>query len=173
MHENSCFLCIFACLCFLLIRQTTLPLPKRENSCFLCIFACPGFFIDETDNTALVHALKFLFHLYLCAPGDLVDETDNIDLCFFMAGGLMVFSGLMMFPIKCLRIYQGQDEKTMPVGSPQLAQECGPITQTLTMEKLGAVTSPVWGLWFFLKRPAKERRGRFMGSLLCENLWPG
>ncbi|GFO33668.1 monocarboxylate transporter 14 [Plakobranchus ocellatus] len=70
--------------------------------------------------------------------GELLDQTKNIDHCFYMAGSLIVFAGLLMFPIKCLQTVP--QAKTSLIGSPDLVQACGPITQTLTMEQLAATS---------------------------------
>lgn len=72
--------------------------------------------------------------------GEVMEMTDNVNHCFFMAGGLIILSGLIMLPNKFLKTCQDPVEKMEPVGSPQLAQECGPITETLTVEKLTATS---------------------------------
>ncbi|GFR85726.1 monocarboxylate transporter [Elysia marginata] len=72
--------------------------------------------------------------------GEVMDQTNDIDKCFFLAGGLTILSGMIMLPNKCLKAFRDADSKMDIVGTPQLVQECGPITQTLTMEKLTATS---------------------------------
>lgn len=48
--------------------------------------------------------------------GKLADTTGSLDICFFMAGALTILSGLLLFPIRCLRSPESQRGSSNVVG---------------------------------------------------------
>ncbi|KAK7499882.1 hypothetical protein BaRGS_00008973 [Batillaria attramentaria] len=65
--------------------------------------------------------------------GRLLDTTGSVKGCFIMAGVLLMVSGLLGLPLKCLKKRQTKD-------IPPLLPEEMPITETLKIENVGSAT---------------------------------